>query len=247
MGRGGKSRRERHSSPHSFDRVVRSSETLWANASSSERLTIGAAALAAVAVAGVAVNVLFHISLALAFAIIPLMLAPILLTIMASLTLFAVLTFATAGMGIFLVGSPFLAVSLLAKALFPVLVILGGASILIGRVLGFKKSEDVEEVFEEFDDDEDLERFDRRLRNRQGEKKWDVTRWSLSDVIDELDYMGLGEYRQLFIEERIDGSVLLELNEVDIKNEFGSMMPLGHRMRLARLVNDLRRRSSQVA
>lgn len=93
--------------------------------------------------------------------------------------------------------------------------------------------------------EKELADFDRLLRRRSvADSMRDsrpVTAWSVSDVIDELDSCGLSPYRQMFIEERVDGSTLLSLSDQDIRTEF-SGMPLGDRRRLARLVTELRRR-----
>lgn len=228
--------------------LVRRAETLWFEASSSERSIFGVAALALVAVAGVAINVLFHVSLSLAFVIIPLLFAPMLLTIMASVTLFALLTFATAGAGIFFIGTPIMAFAFLAKMMFPFAVLAGGAAFVANKLLRGGKERASELGDDEWVEPEDeFEKFDQKLRGGDfySQRGKDAMLWDLSDVVDELDFKGLGEYRQLFIEERIDGRTLLTLTEEDIKIEFGERMPLGDRMRLAQLVSDLKRRSAR--
>lgn len=108
-----------------------------------------------------------------------------------------------------------------------------------------------QEMEDEGDDINDqLRDFDRLLRNRTATSqsvKWDdnVSDWNLDDVIDELDACGLGQYRRLFIDERIDGNTLLSLSDADIREEFGDSMPLGDRRRLSRLVSSLRSRASK--
>lgn len=202
--------------------------------------------------AGLAVNLLFHVSFAIAFMIIPLVFAPILLSIMVSVGMFFMLTFATVGTGMFFVGTPFLAFALLAKMLLPFAVIAAGAAFVASRLLGY--GDRVEDRLEdggfetEVAVEDPFESFDRKLYDRDvfAKRSTDVTSWDLSDVVDELDFTGLGEYRQLFIEERIDGRTLLCLTEDDIKAEFGRTMPLGDRIRLSQLVSDLRRRSSRL-
>lgn len=235
--------------PPDVQKWVRRAETLWSEASSSERSAFGVAALCVVAIVGVAINVLFHVSLALAFVIIPLLFAPILMTILASVSLFAMLSFATAGAGIFFIGTPIMAFAFLAKVMFPFAVLAGGAAYVANKLLrGDRegKEEPVEDVWPEPEDE--FEQFDEKLRTGgvYSQRSKDATLWGLSDVVDELDFKGLGEYRQLFIEERIDGRTLLTLTDEDIKIEFGSSMPLGDRMRLSQLVSYLRRRSARL-
>lgn len=246
--------RSRGNSSQTLKQWKRKAVLLWHNSSMSEKIVVGMAALGAVIIAGGVVNTLFHVSLLLAFSIIPVFLAPMMIIIMASMSVFALLTFATAGAGFVFIGTPFFAIALLAKMLMPVLLIAGAAGMVVQRFLGLRSVADDEE-YDEYEDDTaygweqdgELERFDKVLRKRSvGEKGWNVAAWGMSDVVDELDYTGLGEYRQLFIEERIDGRVLLQLTEEDIKSEFGTCMPLGDRMRLVRLVTDLRRRSSNM-
>lgn len=231
-----------------LQRWVRRAETLWSEASSSERSAFGVAALGAIAVAGVAINILFHVSLALAFMIIPLVFAPILLTILASVSLFAMLTFATVGAGMFFISTPILATVFLAKVMLPFAVLAGGAAYVANRLLGGDRAVEQELIEDDWLEPEDeFEQFDAKLHGGLfSERSKDVTTWNLSDVVDELDVKGLGEYRQLFIEERIDGRTLLTLTEDDIKVEFGPNMPLGDRMRLSQLVHDLRRQSSRL-
>eukprot|EP00177_Eucheuma_denticulatum_P003758 GFKZ01006801.1.p2 GENE.GFKZ01006801.1~~GFKZ01006801.1.p2 ORF type:complete len:308 (+),score=41.50 GFKZ01006801.1:387-1310(+) len=234
---------------------ARRAEKLWTQSTPTERSLFATATLAVVAVAGLAINVLFHVSLALAFLAIPLLFAPILFTILASVSLFGLLTFATAGAGFFFVGTPLLATAMLAKALFPFAVIAGAAGFVASKVIGWGRdvgyedgSQDIEEeLYDSGKAEVDaMQQFDERLGYRPSPgRSRDIMGWGMSDVVDELDYSGLGEYRQLFIEERIDGRTLLTLTDDDIKAEFGSLMPLGDRVRLSKLVSELRRQSSR--
>lgn len=240
-----------------FSRMANRAQKQWNSASSSERSMFGLAALGVFAVASVAVNLLFHVSLALAFFVIPVVFAPVMLTLLASFSMFAILTFATAGAGFFFVGTPFLAMALLAKAFLPFAIVAGAAGFVAKRFLGWGSNdvdEEEEEVLINSDytkdsiDRDAFERFDEKLGytgTTVVRRTTDVTRWGLIDVIEELDNIGLGEYRQLFIEERIDGKTLLTLSDSDIKSEFGTAMPLGDRVRLSQLVSELRRRSSR--
>lgn len=212
----------------------------------------GLAGLSLVAAAGVAINVVFHVSLMLAFGIIPLILAPIFLTVLASTIMLGVAAFALSAAGVFFIGTPIMAVGFLGRVMFPLAAIAGGV-VFLSRKLLFEKKEAVLET-EETEEDEwpgpesEFEEFDEKLRvgDRYSPVARDVTLWNLSDVVDELDYKGLGEYRQLFIEEKIDGPTLLTLTDADIKSEFGASMPLGDRMRLSKLVLDLKRRSGKL-
>lgn len=242
--------RERRPVTRELETAVYKVRRGWENASSSERTTFSIIALSGIALAGVATNVLFHVSLFLAFSIIPLIIVPIIFTVMASLAAFAFLACASAGAGMFFIGTPFIAAAVFAKMMFP-LVLLGGAISFVGRrMLGIgddssdKYQDEYVDVDGEYWDDSDdqFERFDRKLRTRAA----NVMSWDLSDVIDELEMTGLGEYRQLFIEERMDGRAVLGLTDDDIRTEFGNAMPLGDRKRLSKLVNDLRRRSTHL-
>lgn len=178
---------------------------------------------------------------------------------MAVFSLFALITFSAAGAGFFFVGTPFVAVMMLAKALFPVAALAASGMYVMERVFaGWKnrkvvQTEDIETERGDMDyfgakraEEEAFERFDEKLGYRTTRApRSDVMAWGLSDVVDELDNRGLGEYRQLFIEERIDGSTLLALTNDDIKMEFGHCMPLGDRLKLSKLVNELRGQSSR--
>lgn len=231
------------------ERWIRNTQKVWQGASPSERLLAIATSLGAVLLAGTVVNVLFHVSLMLAFGVVSLVAAPIVFLVMLSFTAFIFGVLMTAGVGFFLLNTPFLAFGLLAKTMLPVLAVVGGASFLAARLLGFKPGrKDIVDSFPRIDEEDEFEQFDNALRNRvvEGSRSWDVASWSLSEVVDELDLTGLGEYRQLFIDERIDGRTLLLLSERDIKEEFSRTMPLGDRMRLTRLVEELKRRSTRL-
>lgn len=168
--------------------------------------------------------------------------------------------FSAAGAGFFFVGTPFFAVTMLAKALFPFWAVTTAAAFVIARTftkwrrrdgiqtenMGMGR-EDGEYIGMKKAEEEAFERFDAKLEFKTAgvsKRGSDVMAWDLSDVVDELDERGLGEYRQLFIEERIDGRTLLALTNNDIKVEFGHCMPLGDRLKLSRLLTELRRQSS---
>lgn len=248
------SRPQSRSTPN-VQKLARRAEKLWAQSTPTERSLVATATLAVVVVAGLAINVLFHVSLALAFLVIPLLFAPVLFTILASVSLFSLLTFATAGAGFFFVGTPLLATAMLAKALFPFAVVAGAAGFAASKLTGRGRDVEYDDESQELEEEvydtgkaeaDAMQQFDARLGYQPSPaRSRDVMAWDMSDVVDELDYSGLGEYRQLFIEERIDGRTLLTLTDDDIKVEFGSLMPLGDRVRLSRLVSELRRRCSE--
>lgn len=249
-------RRSNVFSVNSVESLVRRASTWWDRSSPVEKTAASIVALSAVSVSAAAVNIIVHISFALAFLMVPLILAPFILTVLASVTAFAFLAFATAGVGFFFISTPFFAIGLLAKALFPLVVVSGAVATLVKKVLHKTDNDQAANSEDKYIDNEDedirfpsmrdeLADFDRVLKKRGVEssvRSWNVATWGMSEVVDELDLTGLGEYRQLFIDERIDGSTLLSLSEDDIRNEF-STMPLGDRMRLSRLISDLRRRS----
>ncbi|KAI0559171.1 SAM domain containing protein [Gracilaria domingensis] len=250
--------RHYHRPPLTSRRTRRKSSSSWANsiqrawrsANGNERFAIIVAALAAVAFAGTVVNLVFHISLFLAVAAVSLVAAPLLFLIMLSFTAFTVGVLMTTGFGFLIFGAPMFTVGLMAKMTVPLLAVVGGVSFIASRVLPFgerHESEDTSDPVEYFDEQDEFERFDDTLKTRvSGSSAIDVESWGLNEVVDELDFSGLGEYRQLFIEERIDGHTLLSLTDDDIKAEFGRTMPLGDRIRLIRLVAKLRRRSSRL-
>lgn len=243
-------RRRETLNQNTFESWARNIQKVWQNANPTERLLAIITSLGAVLLAGTVVNVLFHISLMLTLGVVSLIATPILFLVMLSFTAFIFGVLMTGGVGFFLLNTPFLAVGLLAKTLLPVLVIVGGAAFMAARLLGFRPGrQDVVEPFPAvYDEENEFEQFDKTLRNRvvDGSRSWDVTSWSLNEVVEELDVTGLGEYRQLFIDERIDGRTLLLLSERDIKEEFSGTMPLGDRMRLMRLVEELKTRSTRL-
>lgn len=61
-----------------------------------------------------------------------------------------------------------------------------------------------------------------------------VQEWSILDVSKCLELAGLGQYKEAFTVEDIDGETLLNLSENEIKDDLG-MKPLGHRKKLLRL------------
>lgn len=248
-----------------------SAEAYWAQATPSARLLIVASVFVAMSLLTTSLNALFHISFFLAFAVIPFLALPIFLTFFAGVSILSILAMATAGAGAVFIGTPFFMLTLAAKALIPAVVAVGIVGSLFSTIaragghafrwasgrphVGQQRSnqsaavESAPAVEEEYGMGQSVEReladFDRLLRRRSVadaiRDSRPVTAWSVSDVIDELDSCGLSPYRQMFIEERVDGVTLLSLSDQDIRTEF-SGMPLGDRRRLARLVTELRRR-----
>ncbi|CAN8066268.1 unnamed protein product [Agarophyton chilense] len=232
----------------SLSNITQAIQHTWRNASNNERFAIVVASLAAVTFAGSLLNAVFHISLFLAVAAVSLVAAPLMFLVLLSFTAFVVGVLMTTGFGFVIFGAPLFTAGLLAKMMLPVLALGAGFSFLATRLLGFRKGSSIAtDPIADFDEEDEFDRFDDTLKTRvTGSRATNVEYWGLSEVVDELDFSGLGEYRQLFIEERIDGHALLNLSDEDIKAEFGSTMPLGDRMRLIRLVSKLRRRASSL-
>eukprot|EP00871_Galdieria_phlegrea_P003582 jgi/Galph1/4224/GphlegSOOS_G2939.1 len=79
---------------------------------------------------------------------------------------------------------------------------------------------------------DDLERFDSRLRMKT--KPVDIKFWTIDDIVDELETAGLGEYACHFREHRIDGRILSQLNETNLKEDL-KVEKLGDRKRMIAL------------
>lgn len=257
----------------SASEMVTAAEAYWTKATPSTRLITLACVFVAISLLTTSLNALFHVSFILAVAVVPFLALPVFLTFFAGISIFSILAMATAGAGAFFIGTPLFMFTLVAKALLPGMIAVGIVGSLFstvirasGRAFGFANgkpysaqprdisstaAESVSAMDEEDGMAQSIEKeladFDRQLRKRSmADSMRDsrpVAAWSVSDVIDELDSCGLSPYRQMFIEERVDGSTLLSLSDQDIRTEF-SDMPLGDRRRLARLVAELRRRSS---
>lgn len=251
--------------------MVTAAETYWTKATSFRRLITLVSVFVAISLLTTTLNALFHVSFILAVAVVPFLALPVFLTFFAGMSIFSILAMATAGAGAVFIGTPFFMFTLVAKALLPGMIAVGIVGSLFstvmrasGRAFGFANgkpsaaqprniqataAESVPTMDEEDGMAQSMEKeladFDRQLRKRSmADSMRDsrpVAAWSVSDVIDELDSCGLSPYRQMFIEERVDGSTLLSLSDQDIRTEF-SGMPLGDRRRLARLVAELRRR-----
>lgn len=269
-----RSRRNRSSSfqppsPATVADLVRSVRTTWASTSGSTRILGLTLLFVGLSVSATVINVILHVSYILAFAIVPILLAPLLFTIMSGIGLFVFLMTMTAGAGFVFVGTPLFMVASIAKAILPLFIVAGVAATALDKLFKIRlfgssnkekrqkeEAERRQRVREEEEEEfrrvkgmkNELDDFDQMLRSRS-QRSYGVTGgraedWDLSRVVDELDQCGLGRYRQLFIDERIDGNTLLSLTDADIREEFSDAMPLGDRRRLSRLISSLRDRSS---
>lgn len=251
----------------STQQIVQGAQDLWRESTPANRLLFGIGIMVCMSVLAGIVNTIIHVSFVFAFMLVPVLLAPVIMTVMAGVTAFAIFAFFTAGVGFAFVGTPMFMLAVLAKMLLPVFGAVGlGGLVFVnvlragGRAVGWFQSPDADEFDDDYDDDDDdddgddeykpfsvdseLEDFDRVLRRRArySRDSLDIGAWSISQVVDELDICGLSHYRQLFIDEQIDGRTLLSLTDDDIRTEFSSTMPLGDRRRLSRLVTSLQNR-----
>ncbi|GJQ08403.1 hypothetical protein GpartN1_g194.t1 [Galdieria partita] len=79
---------------------------------------------------------------------------------------------------------------------------------------------------------DELELFDNRLRQKS--KPAELKFWTMEDIVDELVSANLEEYISVFQEHRIDGKVLSQLTEKNLKEDLG-ICKLGDRKRLMNL------------
>jgi len=68
----------------------------------------------------------------------------------------------------------------------------------------------------------------------------DVSEWSIEEVSDWLKHLGLNEYIEIFKQNHINGSVLFELKEKDLKDEF-KITSIGHRKNFMKAVENLKK------
>ncbi|KAL4855244.1 Dual specificity protein kinase splA [Chlorella vulgaris] len=66
----------------------------------------------------------------------------------------------------------------------------------------------------------------------------DPAEWTVREVCDWLELIGLGQWRRAFVHNAVSGALLLRLSSEELKTELG-MAPLGHRDGLLTAVNDL--------
>ncbi|KAL4443818.1 hypothetical protein ABPG75_011555 [Micractinium tetrahymenae] len=66
----------------------------------------------------------------------------------------------------------------------------------------------------------------------------DPADWTVTEVCDWLELIGLGQYRRRFVHNAVSGAVLLKLSNEELKVEVG-IGPLGHREGLLNAINDL--------
>lgn len=62
---------------------------------------------------------------------------------------------------------------------------------------------------------------------------------SAYEVCDWIDHIGLGQYRNKFAHNSVDGGLLMELRDTHMKYELG-IGPLGHRYSLGEAIQELR-------
>lgn len=67
-----------------------------------------------------------------------------------------------------------------------------------------------------------------------------VQEWTFKDVGDWLRHLGLNDYVEAFKKNHINGQVLFEITEADLKDEFG-MTSVGHRKNFIKAVENLKR------
>lgn len=162
-----------------------------------------------------------------------------------------------------MIGFPLLALGTAFSGLFTggivILAIVGIALGLIASNIAGESDDDDDECEEEDENDEDwsqwknwasqFEFFDQLLRKRTGGFKASpsVYVWGYDEVGAELEAWGLGEYKDLFRNEKIDGRTLLDMTEDDIRGEFVGVMPLADRKQLLRMIAELKKRATRFA
>lgn len=67
-----------------------------------------------------------------------------------------------------------------------------------------------------------------------------VQDWSYQEVSDWLRHLGLTDYIEIFKKNHIDGQVLFDITEADLKDEFG-MTSVGHRKNFVKAVENLKK------
>lgn len=65
-----------------------------------------------------------------------------------------------------------------------------------------------------------------------------VSRWTVDDVTAWLETLGLGQYKDRFRQNAIDGTELLDLSDADLQESLG-VGPLGHRKKIMRNKEEL--------
>lgn len=64
--------------------------------------------------------------------------------------------------------------------------------------------------------------------------------WSYQEVSDWLKHLGLTDYIEIFKQNHIDGQVLFDITEADLKDEFG-MTSVGHRKNFMKAIDNLKK------
>lgn len=246
---------------HGIRKLAHEAATMWRKAGPAERVGMTALAIGAATATSTLVSLVAHVSSIFAFMLLPALLFPLVLVVAASIGTILLSFLVLGGFGYVVFLPPLFAVGALMKVVGHFFAIAMAASFVSKKLLRkrgvamrdvkrnivseFFSSED--EYAREFSGEEQLRSFDEKLYRRTADaprQSKDVAMWSVLDVVDELTSAGLGQYRNQFIEERIDGAVLLGLTEQDIRTELGPM-PLGDRIKLSRWVATLQQRPSR--
>ncbi|KAK9868654.1 hypothetical protein WJX84_003868 [Apatococcus fuscideae] len=86
-----------------------------------------------------------------------------------------------------------------------------------------------------------------RLHQRvQDQMCYEVSSWTVTEVCDWVEEVGLGQYRRRFLHHCIDGNLLLRLTGHELKEDLG-IGPLGHRDGLLQAICDLQHHFQQRA
>lgn len=234
----------------------------WAGASQSER---NAALLSLLVVGGglgMAVNALLHAAATLAFALIPVLLLPVMVAV-ASFGFAALMLLTVAGAGVFFIGAPVMVGSAI---FFKVLAPLGvlafvatrGAKMLNMEIASIKEKVTKEERLVDEPTEttqatrgvsgDDLSQFDRELEARmsgtsvfeQRSNPESFAKWTVQDCIDDLERSGLIRYADLFRRERIDGQVLGMMSDDEVEKDLCRDMPIGDKKRVVAWVRKYR-------
>lgn len=252
-----------------FRPVMRRATILWTDATAAERTTAAFVMLAALSLTGVAISVVAHISTLLAFLFLPTIIFPLLFVFAASFSVFVFVAASVTGAGFFLIGAPMMAAAAMFKILAPVVLLGFAAKVAMGKLFkgnGDNETGTTETLFGLEKDDalrssvartrDVFDSFDRRLGLNLDRRLdplsvgigrvSDVSLWTVEDVLDELVVAGLGNYRDIFLDEHIDGETLLGLTAEDVQWEFREEMPLRDRKKLTQLIVCLRSKSKRL-
>mmetsp|Transcript_27799 Transcript_27799/g.24427 ORF Transcript_27799/g.24427 Transcript_27799/m.24427 type:complete len:174 (-) Transcript_27799:2504-3025(-) len=68
----------------------------------------------------------------------------------------------------------------------------------------------------------------------------DVNEWNIEDVAEWLEHLSLNDYIDIFKENHVDGKLLFEITETDLKDDF-KMTSFGHRKNFMKAVENLKK------